>query len=119
MFRKFMLSIMCGGALMAVPCQAGDEMYGPFKPLFLGLNVAAEDVFGPYKPIDSTFEQQSLLYQSDQEMSFQFAGKKEEGALSFFLATDSYLIEDNDLYTEGLNAISPAAGIQFTMDFNL
>jgi hypothetical protein len=52
-------------------------------------------------------------------MRFQLAGEKKEGALSLFLAAESFSVEENNPFESDLNALSPAAGIQFTIDFNL
>ncbi len=119
MFKKIMLSMVCLCALTVTPSKADDVVFGPLQPMLFWLNNAPDESYGPYQPSESVFETQSLLYQTDQEFSFQFAGKKEEGALRFFVAKDSFSVEEHPLYTEGLNAISPAAGIQFTIDFNL
>jgi len=119
MLKKIILSMVCCGALTAVPCHASDVVFGPYQPLFLGFNSGLDSFYGPYRPSESSFEAQSYLYQQDQGVTLQFAGKKEEGALSFFVAADSFSVQENDPFVEGLNAISPAAGIQFTMDFSL
>ena len=122
MSKKIMLSILCVFILGVFPAQAGEkEHFGPFKPLFIGLNVDLGALYGPYRPELDFYrsESQSALIHQENGVTFEFAGKKEDGALRFFVSGDRFSEEQADLFAEGLNAISPAAGIQFTMDFNL
>lgn len=119
MLKKIMLSMVCVCALTAAPSKASDAVFGPFQPMLYWMSEAPEAFYGPFQPAKPDFEQQALLYKSEQGMSLKFAGEQEQGALSFFVAPDSALIKQNELYANDLNALSPAAGIQFKMDFNL
>lgn len=122
MSKKIILSILCCFIVSSFPAQAADnEVFGPFKPLFIGLNVDLGDLYGPYGPAFDYYQprSQSALIHEENGVTFEFAGKKEEGALRLFVSGDRFSEDQIDLFAEGLNAISPAAGIQFTMDFNL
>jgi hypothetical protein len=96
-------------------------MFGPYLPEGrLGLDVLPQGFYGPYQTSFNDFKQtdQPPLYRKD-GMRFQLAGEKKEGALSLFLAAESFSVEENNPFESDLNALSPAAGIQFTIDFNL
>lgn len=119
--KKILLSTLCVVMLNAFPAQAGEQSaFGPFMPLYFGLNELPANVYGPYRPADFGDAQvQTPFTTGENGLALRFAGKQEEGALSLFVKTDSFSKDQADRFADDLNAISPAAGIQFTMDFNL
>lgn len=102
MLKKIMLSMISALALTTFPCQAEEGA-----------------VYGPFTSFDTQAYSDNPFRQEDHALSFRFAGEKEDGALSFFVAKDSFSKQESDAFASDLNAISPAAGIHFTMDFSL
>lgn len=118
MFNKMLLSALCLSILTVFPCQAEDGLSSMDQSFLLGLKV---DVSGRDSEFLNPENDSGFYFEESRGLAYELAGNKREGgALRFFMIDQSFSKQaDEGLLAEGLNQISPAAGLQFTMDFSL
>ena len=63
-------------------------------------------------------EEESYASESKDVFNYNLAGEKQGGAFNFFVK-DTMLNGLDDPTADALNAMAPAAGVQFTIDFSL